>query len=129
MTKSELKTGMIVKYRDGSIRMVLRNILHSVDAYTDVLVGPHGWITLNSYSNELINIDPYSSSLDIVDVYRTLGVANYASLLEGNHILNDDFIDTCCTLIWKRPEPVVEMTIKEIEEKLGIQNLKIIEEQ
>ena len=128
MTKSELKTGMIVKYRNGSIRMVLRNIVHAVDVYTDALVGPRGWSTLNSYSNELINIDPIHDDLDIVAVYRTHGVANYTSLLEGNHRLDDDFIDTCCTLLWERPEPTVEMTIKEIEEKLGIKNLKIIKE-
>ena len=125
MTKSELKTGMIVKYRDGSIRMVLCNIVYAVDVRTNVLVGPHGWTKLSSYSNELINIDPYCRDLDIVAVYRTNGIANYISLLDGNHKLNNDFIDTCCTLLWERPEPVVEMTIKEIEEKLGIKNLRI----
>jgi hypothetical protein len=30
--------------------------------------------------------------------------------------------------IWERPEEKVRMTIKEIEEKLGIKNLEIVEE-
>lgn len=31
-------------------------------------------------------------------------------------------------LLWRREEPVTEMTITEIEQKLGIKNLKIVKE-
>ena len=59
------------------------------------------------------NLSP--SSNDIVAVYNP---SDLTSL---------DFNSLHLKLIWKRPEEVV-MTISEIEEKLGIKNLKVVSE-
>ena len=61
---------------------------------------------------------------DIVAVY---GVPNrsYINIFSCERKLDDSFVMDYGHLLWEREDPVVEMTIKEIEEKLGIKNLRI----
>lgn len=120
MTKSELKTGMIVKYRDDSLRMVMKDTEH---AEKDILVGINGWASLDEYNEDLTY--PNYSDIDIMYVYNIELNRNYTYLLNREK-LNDSYVNDFGTLIWERKKN--ELTIKEIEEKLGIQNLKIIEE-
>lgn len=63
MTKSELKTGMLVEYRDGGKRMVL------VDTPVgDVLMGNTYWKNFDNYRDDLCH--NLHEPLDIVAVYE-----------------------------------------------------------
>ena len=79
-----------------------------------------GFISIDEYNDDLTYDDDYSSSnmCDIVAVYnpKNLTTLDFESQIKY------------ANLIWKRPEKV-RMTIKEIEEKLGIKNLEIMEEE
>lgn len=126
MTKSDLKTGMIVKLRSdeyGKQFMIMRDVPNVV--HSNLLVGSDGWISLDSYLDDLradaSSVDK-ANSYDIVKVYmpkRESGLCGYTSA--------DNF--QAFVKIWEREpdEPVVEMTISQIKEELGINNLKIIE--
>lgn len=119
MTKSELKTGMIVRYRDGRLRMVLKDTEHEEK---DIAVGTDGWSALDEYNEDLTYTN--YSDIDIMYVYNIELNRNYTYLLNRDN-LNDSYINDFGTLIWERKTN--EMTIKEIEEKLGIENLRIID--
>lgn len=123
MTKSELKTGMIVRYRYGALRVVMRNYAESdLNAY---LVGTDGWIELSKYNEDLtLNDIFHTHNNDIVAVYEVPN-RSYMNIFCGKYKLDDSFVMDYGHLIWEREDPVVEMTIKEIEEKLGIKNLRI----
>lgn len=107
MTKADLKDGMIVKTRNGNAyiyfsrynRFVRDETWNGIDAYTDDLRNKH--------------VEEY----DIVAIYDyELGSLNdIKTVIEYR------------TPIWEREE-LVEMTIAEIEEKLGIKNLKVVKE-
>lgn len=121
MTKSELKTGMIVRYRYGALRVVMRNNAeYDQDAY---LVGADGWTELHRYNEDLTLNDTFRHDNDIVAVYK-VSHRSYMNIFCGEYKLDDSFVMDYGHLLWER-EPVVEMTIKEIEEKLGIKNLRI----
>lgn len=126
MLKSSLKTGMIIVTQDGGEYMVLRNVsyygIHPHDLM-DVCVSKDGWLRLSSYNDDLtIRERDYekANELDIVAVYEP---TQSSSL--WRKCITDKYDWEC---IWKREEPPVEMTVAEIEEKLGIKNLKIIKE-
>lgn len=124
MTKSELKTGMIVRYRYGALRVIMRNDAESdYDAY---LVGADRWAELRSINEDLTFNDTlfHTHNNDIVAVYEVQQM-NYMKIFCGEYKLDDSFVMNYGRLIWEREDPVVEMTIKEIEEKLGIKNLRI----
>ena len=72
MTKSELKTGMIVILRDGKEYMVFKGVEHNLEKNSDVLVatdGSNSWFKLSSY-NENMTQQTYPE-YDIVKVMRT----------------------------------------------------------
>lgn len=121
MNKSDLKTGMIVVTRNGDEFMVMLNVEYCNSVLApNVIVSKSGWMPLCKYSDDLkLHIDD-ESELDIVAIYSP---SRAASLYRKD--LSDDFYWTC---IWKREEPPVEMTVAEIEKKLGIKNLKIVKE-
>lgn len=122
MTKSELKTGMVVRYRDGRLRMVLKDTEHHEK---DIIVGIDGWASLNEYDEDLTF--PNNSDIDIMYVYNMGLIVSYTYLLNTDK-LNDSYIHGFGNLIWDRTETkTTEMTIEEIEEKLGIKNLRIID--
>lgn len=108
-TKADLEDGMIMKTRDGRYYMYLKKYNRGLRH--------EGFISLDDYDDDL-TCYRYISNYDIVAVYnpKDLTTLDFVSWV----MYHDP--------IWKRPEKV-RMTIKEIEEKLGIKNLEIIEEE
>lgn len=116
--RDELKSGFVVKLRNGEYRMVMR-----VGQFTKVLINPSNneWEYLNTWDDNLkrayVTNWPYKSTAqsdppsDIVEVYGLVqGTTAYGMAL------------TCHTynrkMLWKRSEPK-KMTLEEISEKLG----------
>ena len=126
MTKSELKTGMIVRYRNGALRVIMRNdTIYYNEAY---LVGADGWTELHHFNEDLTFGEKFHvHSNDIAAVYEVPN-RSYMNIFCGEYKLDDSFVMDYGHLLWEREDPVVEMTIKEIEEKLGIKNLRIKQE-
>jgi hypothetical protein len=81
-TKSDLKTGMFVKYRNGGIRLVL----------ADFVTGTY-WRSLNNVAENLKSVD-CQRDLDIMSVYEALRPTNIESYLNGEDL----------KLIWERTE-------------------------
>ena len=122
MNKSDLRTGMIVVTRDGDEYMVMLGASYAEltsDPF-DVIVSKNGWIPLHRYSDDLNLKADDMPEFNIVAVYSPLRAAS----LWRKDIANN----RSWKCIWKREEPSVEMTVAEIEKKLGIKNLKIIKE-
>ena len=111
-TKADLEDGMIMKTRDGRYYMYFKKF--------NTGVRYEGFISIDEYNDDLTYDDDYSSNnmCDIVAVYnpKNLTTLDFESQIKY------------ANLIWERPKKV-RMTIKEIEEKLGIKNLEIIEEE
>ena len=129
----DLCTGMVVKIR-GSEKyeniyepyMVMREIKlgKSVTRETNVLINTDSWIPLSKYNVNLQFNNTELSEFDIMEVYEPKFEASIRLMLgSGVFSLEKDY-----KLLWKREEPTVEMTIAEIEKKLGIKNLKIVKE-
>jgi hypothetical protein len=103
MTKSKLKTGYVVKYRDGTYRMVMK--LTGGDAVVG-MEGSLGWNYLESWNQDLTH--QTIKSLDIVEVYGYSSSA--ASAFR--------FIKKERKLLWKRPEKK-QYTYAQLREILG----------
>lgn len=116
-TREDLKSGYVVKLRNGELRMVVR-----AGRFTKVLVSPiGGWAYLSSnWGDDLKRVDLYrhnhhesvpSKSQDIMEVY---------GLVQSTEHYGEALI--CSTayrpLLWTRT-PAVKMTLEEICEKLG----------
>lgn len=116
-TKADLKDGMVVKVRSGRFYMYFQK--------WGRLVRDDGHLDIKDYNEDLtfkrttttLGANGAERMFDIVQVY------------ELDDIYSFKFSESSCTmnLIWERPEEVV-MTISEIEEKLGIKNLKVVSE-
>ena len=111
MTKSDLKNFMVVEFRDGK--------RYIVNADNQRLLGVDSWTNL-IYFNEDLTSRHFKSS-DIMYVYYPEG---YQLIRFVNHAFPVEDVE----LVWKRKAKPVEMTIAEIEEKLGIKNLKVVSE-
>lgn len=118
MTKSDLKDWMVVKTREGSNYMV--------DNTHNILVSNDGWMPLDQYSNDLLCIT--DNDFDIVAVYEVTRPFAVRFYMKGVCDMKGVYGDSCLQTIWERKEHPTEMTVAEIEEKLGIKNLKIIKE-
>jgi hypothetical protein len=94
-TKSDLKTGMFVKYRNGGIRLVL----------ADFVTGTY-WRSLNNVAENLKSVD-CQRDLDIMSVYEALRPTNIESYLNGEDL----------KLIWERTEQTPAQ--KEMQELLS----------
>ena len=111
MTLDDLKTGMIVKTREGKYNIVMRDF---IDA-GDILAGlscdnkiSETWISLSNYNQDMTHSGvPY---LDIVSVYASYPYS----------------ADTPKRPLWERKE-YKEVTMREIEEMFGCK-VKIVEE-
>lgn len=90
-TKSDLKSGMVVEYRNGTRRMVV----------DDMLVGVEGYGRLE-YHNENLTNKCGLTGLDIMRIYK-IRMSN-----EFEEIVKDENLE----LIWERKEPK-KMTFKE----------------
>lgn len=97
-TKSDLKDGMVVEYRDGRRRMVLG----------DNLIGEYGHAPLRDY-NENLEEENYPEET-IAKIYKS-----------DTQSIRTVFEDYNLALIWERPEekPAKKMTVAEIEKELG----------
>ena len=115
MTKSELKTGMVVEYRDGEKRIVLRDT-----PIGDVLICKDRWNSLNSYTDDLRNTTG-APHIDIIAVYTPM---------EESQMEQENWNAQTC--IWRRSEvkEVKEVTIAEIAKKFGVavEDIRIKEE-
>lgn len=101
MTKSELKTGMVVECRNGDKYTVLINT-----PMGDILVCENGWFCLQDYKDDMRNT--VDGAFDIIAVYSP----------------DDEFQMTykCWndqTCIWQRSK-VKEVTLSEIAKKFGV---------
>lgn len=103
MTLDDLKTGMIVKTREGKYHIIMRDFIDQ----GDILAGlsydnriSNSWTSLSNYNQDMTCSG--IPSLDIVDVYAS---SVYSA-------------DTPTKLLWERKE-YKEVTMKEIEEKFG----------
>jgi hypothetical protein len=81
-TKSDLKTGMVVRYRDGEYRILIDK----------VLTGIGGFNVLSLYNDSLLGVN--ASNVDIVAVYNMCNARPIDIYLKGEHL----------TLIWERTE-------------------------
>ena len=91
MKKNELKSGMVVEYRDGKKRLVA----------IDNLIGVDGAGVLPNYNDDLRHA--ILSDFDIIKVY------NYKLHAPFGELLKDDNLE----LIWERKE--IELTDNELE--------------
>lgn len=103
MTLDDLKTGMIVKTREGKYHIIMRDFIDQ----GDILAGlsydnriSNSWTNLSKYNQDMTHSE--IPSLDIVDVYAS---SVYSA-------------DTPTKLLWERKE-YKEVTMQEIEEKFG----------
>ena len=117
MTKKDLKTGMVVKLRNGGVYRVFRDVEYYIMLKVDVLI---------PYNNDSKSIDfskYYDDSLkymhdcdyDIVEV-RQIGCVT--------QLVNDFNFDTL-TLIWKREEKK-KYTYAQLRELVG-EDFEIVE--
>ena len=123
---ADLDSGMVVKIRgseeDGNVN---KSYLVMCSAYSDILINKDGWLNLSMYNADLQFCGVGAKKFDIMEIYEPLSISSIRAAL-GSDTLNFDHM---YTLVWKRKEESsVEMTVAEIEEKLGIKNLKIIKE-
>lgn len=114
MKKSDLKSGMLVETRDGSLAIVMLNTPKG-----DALVSNHEeieeektWKSLKEHNNDLTS--SFDEDDDIVKVYNFDSNSNGASLSKN-----------CREIIWEREENVPEYTMEEAIKKMG-HNFKII---
>lgn len=113
MTKSELKTGMIVILRNKKEYMVFKDVRTSYCDCDDVLVATDlscNWHRLSNYNEDLIYSKTYTPNWDIVEVLRVYHPYN---LLEPNKCGYTDR-----ELLWKRQEKK-KYTYAQLREILG----------
>ena len=96
MKKSELKTGMIVKLRNGDYYVVMLNTGFTFSsASKNVLVGltkSYSWLTLNDYDDYLRMREEEFKCFDIMEVYQP----NYCTMAVANKEFNcNKFICEC----------------------------------
>lgn len=120
MKKSDLKNGAIVETRDGDINILLfDSYVDEYDSTESLLVSLKcgSYLLFSEYDEDLKFCD--NSDFDIMKVAQSEYVGDDII----NHVLKRNENDWT----WIREEETV-MTISEIEEKLGISNLKIKKE-
>lgn len=100
-TKSDLKTGMFVKYRNGEYRMVLGDFLSCFTTYN----------LISYYGDDLLCEDSIRRNLDIVAVYVTAEITALSVYLQGDSL----------TLLWERTQQT------EAQKEMEVLNKKIAE--
>lgn len=117
MKKSDLKSGAIVEIRRGNKYMLLLDTKNRYCKNCLISLGNGGYLNFDEYNDDLKDRD--DSEYDIVKICQY----DYVGDNICSHILKQAENDWT----WNREEETV-MTISEIEEKLGISNLKIKKE-
>lgn len=95
-TKADLKSGMVVEYRNEKRRLVVN----------DMLIGEGGYLSIDSLDEDLKSII-YSPN-DIMRIYRIKEARTFEDILKNNNL----------ELIWERTE-TKRMTVEEMRQKLG----------
>lgn len=111
MTLDELKTGMIVKTREGKYNIVMRDFIDEGDVLAGLSFNnkiSDTWKSLSNYNQDMTN--SRFPHIDIMSVYSSYPYS----------------ADAPKKLLWERKE-YKEVTMKEIEEKFGCK-VKIVEE-
>lgn len=101
MTLNDLKTGMIVKTRNGEYHIIMKDFIDKGDILAGLSCSnkiSETWISLSQYNQDMTHLG--RSYLDIVSVYAS---SVYSA-------------DTPTRLLWERCK---EVTINELEEKFG----------
>ena len=111
MTLNDLKTGMVVKTREGKYNIVMRDFIDEGDILAGLSFNnkiSDTWTSLSNYNQDMTNSGfPH---IDIMSVYSSYPYS----------------ADTPKKLLWERKE-YKEVTMREIEEKFGCK-VKIVEE-
>lgn len=111
-TKADLKDGMVVETNDGKNYIYLERFKKFFDGA--------GYLDLDGYNDDLTNKNEYDDpAFNIKAVYTLKDL--YSLDLYATKNFNQ------MEKIWERPIHKVYMTISEIEKKLGIKNLEIVE--
>ncbi len=108
MKKQDLKTGMLVQFRNGKVFMVIN----------DILVRDGKWISLCSFDKDLNCNSVYHDEFDIMKASKVL---NGYLLMPTNW--NEERLNN--NLLWEREE-TKKMTVSEIQKELGYK-IEIIE--
>ena len=111
MTLDDLKTGMIVKIRNGNSYIVMRDFIDDGDVLAGLSCNniiSDTWISLSAYNKDMTH--PTFPNIDIMSVYAS---SVYSA-------------DTPTRLLWERKE-YKEVTMQEIEDMFGCK-IKIVEE-
>lgn len=103
-TKDDLKTGMVVEYKNGERRLVIRDGI-------DILTSTNGWTSINNFLPDLCN-KKGDDSLTIMRVY-------YGYIAEKSGTI-DDTLKWGGDLLWERPKEKVELTLEQIADKFNI---------
>lgn len=99
-SKKNLRTGMVVEYRDGDTAMVLRDT-----PFGDVLVGEDGYLNLDELTHDLLCVG--TPEIDIIYVRKP----KYARDMSPDSWCDQD-------VVWVRKEALDEDEDEEIEELL-----------
>lgn len=130
MTKSDLRTGMIVKLREGTEFVVFKNAVVNLceiifEPQEDIIVNSNigQWHYLSSYNSNLTFVansydDCDCARFDIMEIYMSKDPLSLMNL----SIRRNEW-----KLLWKREDSVKEITMKDIEEKFGCK-VKIVRE-
>lgn len=107
MTKSELKTGMVLIMKNGDICMVFKDV-DTEWAKGDVIVeiNANDWESFDNYNENLKHNDHCCSDWDIMKIYKQ----RYAGGLRGKADYGNEH------LLWERPK---SYTYEELKEILG----------
>lgn len=111
MTLDDLKTGMIVKTREGNSYIIMRDFIYEGDILAGIScnnVISNKWTSFSGYNQDMTHCA--LQNLDIVSVYASPVYS----------------VDIPIRLLWERKE-YKEVTMQEIEEKFGCK-VKIVED-
>lgn len=119
MNKSDLKTGMVVEVKNGEKYLVMLNAENKS-------------MSLINFNGGFMSLDDYDESLncvngDDVDEWSVIKVYSLEKNISVIFSCTNRVIKNA-KVLWERREEPVEMTVAEIEKKLGIKNLKIVKE-
>lgn len=104
MKKEDLKTGMVVMYRDGEKAIVFKN---SVFKGRNILAGNCMWTEFEDFNNDLTCKN--DKGCDIFKVFKPQGRAFLG-------VLEDKYLE----LIWEREPEIKELTMQQIADKFDI---------
>lgn len=120
MTRDDLRSGYLVKLRNGEFRLVAR-----AGGFTKILVGESGqWWYLSEYADDLTRRTSGAFSMASLQACKDLDIVEVYGLLKGTDMYGEALraVDTTKhrDLLWKRKNPV-KMTMEELCKTLGFE--------